>query len=152
MKKFLSIIFIFISIITVEAQISVSKGKFSKLFDNVNHELCIQLYEKGNGVAGSYMVYMVLEDLTMSEQLQLATWDLLSLDTKSAIVGDWAKQGKRIETEAMPMIMYPPTIPGNLKPAVARKPVSKPYDPIAAEEAYEKMKKDSANKSLIHKK
>jgi hypothetical protein len=112
MKK---LIFIFL--------ILVSGNLKAQFFNNSNNELCIKLYERSDA-AGSYMVYLVLEDLEEHDMKMLDNWDSLDQVTKTRVTQRWAIEGKRVEAIRAPYIMNPPVFPKDLK-----KPVLKPLPP-----------------------
>lgn len=143
MKNFILLILIFVSL-NVEAQ---KKGEF---FNNVNNELCMFLYEKPNQAAGSYGVYIVIEDLNESDQIALKNWKNASYDKnkdksefiESLVVSTWAAQGRRIECETMPIRMKPPIFKAERKHLILIRVPSEPaYDAVEAEELIERMKR-----------
>ncbi len=100
MKNFISILIIFASF-ACKAQ----------MFNNVNNELCYQLYELGDPLS-MYRVYIVLDEETMSEKDYkiIEQWPSLDYGTRSTVTHRWGIEGKRIEAERFPYISYPPVI------------------------------------------
>jgi hypothetical protein len=95
----------------------------AQFFNNSNNELCMKLYERGDA-AGSYMVYLVLEDLSENDTKILDTWETLDQSTRTKVTQRWAMEGKRVEAIRAPYVMNPPVFPKNLK-----KPELKPLPP-----------------------
>ena len=83
----------------------------------------MKLYERGDA-AGSYMVYLVLEDLSENDTKILDTWETLDQSTRTKVTQRWAMEGKRVEAIRAPYVMNPPVFPKNLK-----KPELKPLPP-----------------------
>lgn len=81
----------------------------AQLFNNVNSELCYQLYELGDPLS-KYRVYIVLDEETLSEKDHkiIDQWESLDYDTRSKVTQRWGMEGKRIEAERFPYISYPP--------------------------------------------
>lgn len=90
---------------------SVANAQF---FNNVNSELCYQLYETGDPVSG-YRVYVVVDPENFEEKDMeiLKKWDTFTQTEKSRITQRWATEGKRTEAERAPYITYPPVFPNN---------------------------------------
>jgi hypothetical protein len=86
----------------------------AQFFNNVNSELCFQLYTTGDKL-GAYRVYVVVdnETTTMADTVTFQKWNGLSQFEKSKITQRWAMEGRRIESERAPYISYPPIFPNN---------------------------------------
>ena len=110
MRNYILIFFLLIAV--------TSKAQF---FNNVNSELCYQLYETSDPV-GKFRVYIVIdpEVFTDFDRKMLAQWDTLSPVVRQRVTNMWATQGQRIEAERFPYISYPAVMPkkhtGKLQP------------------------------------
>jgi hypothetical protein len=96
--KFL-LIFVFI-VITCE-----TKAQF---YDNVNSELCFELYQKSDQL-GPYRVFLVIDQETsfFADSTILKEFSKMGEARKTSIIEQWRRQGKRIEVERAPFISYP---------------------------------------------
>lgn len=94
----------------------ISSASFAQFFNNVNSELCYELYKR-NDALSEYRVYIVIDKETISDNdIELIkTWDKLSQQQKSNIVTRWTMEGKRVEGERSPYISYPPIFPTKKK-------------------------------------
>jgi hypothetical protein len=116
MKKVLTMCLLLAITISVRAQ----------FFNNVNSELCFQLYIAGDQI-GSYRVFIVIdeENFDSTDIKILKGWETLSQKEKSWMVQRWSLTGKRIEAERSPFITYPPVFP-NRNPFVLKPVPSSP--------------------------
>jgi hypothetical protein len=91
---------------------SLTEASNAQFFNNVNSELCFQLYTTGDQL-GAYRVYVVVdnETTTMADTVIFQKWNSLSQTDRSRITQRWAMEGRRIESERAPYISYPPIFP-----------------------------------------
>lgn len=89
----------------------------AQFFNNVNNELCFELYRTSD-VVGNYRVYVAVdtENFNDIDMVVLKNWSLLNQAQRSKIVQGWGVLGKRIEAEREPFITYPPVFPKPNKP------------------------------------
>lgn len=82
---------------------------WGQYFNNVNHELCYELYEV-IGPPSPYRVYIVIdqETFTPNDSLILNRWPNLSQIERQSITQEWSVDGRRIESEFSPYISHPP--------------------------------------------
>ena len=77
----------------------------SKLFKNVNNEVCLELRTIKDPV-GTYIVYLVIEDDSYREVY--TAWQKLTTDKqRSDFEENLKNQGARIEAERLPIQKYP---------------------------------------------
>jgi hypothetical protein len=77
----------------------------SKLFKNVNNEVCLEL-RTINDPVGAYIVYVVFEDDSYQEVYK--AWQTLKTDKqRSDFEENLKNQGARIEAERLPIVRYP---------------------------------------------
>jgi hypothetical protein len=92
--------------------LSIALSSQAQYFNNVNNELCYELYTVTDPM-GEYRVYVVVdpENFTQKDSLMLTKMDGMSQGSKSVIAQRWAMEGKRIEAERAPYITKPPVFP-----------------------------------------
>lgn len=80
----------------------------AQFFNNVNSELCFELFQKSDKL-GPYRVYLVIDNETsfLSDSTQLYAIGKNSISKKVAIADQWRMQGRRVEVERAPFISYP---------------------------------------------
>ena len=90
----------------------ISTSATAQFFNNVNHELCYELY-RVNDPLSEYRVYLVIdeENFTQKDSLILAQWPGLSRFARESITQRWTMEGKRTECERQPYIAYPAVWP-----------------------------------------
>lgn len=83
-------------------------------YNNVNSELCFELYRTGDRL-GAYRVYVVIDEETtfLTDTVLFNRWSGLGRGRRSAITQRWAIEGRRIEAERAPYITYPPRFPNH---------------------------------------
>jgi hypothetical protein len=116
MKKLL-ILFLCVCALQTEAQRFLTdfpRETMKEFFNNVNGELCIELYRKRDALS-EYRVFLVLEDLEESDIQILQQWNTLGSTTKTAITQRWSMLGKRVEVERSPYLSYAPVFPTEKK-------------------------------------
>jgi hypothetical protein len=86
----------------------------AQYFNNVNSELCYELYRKTDRLS-EFRVYIVMDEETITENDKriIGGLDSLSQRQKSIIAQRWAVEGKRIEVERSPYISYQPVFPNH---------------------------------------
>lgn len=100
----------------------------AQYYNNVNQELCYQLYEVLDPLS-AYRVCIVIdtETFTKTDSLMLSQWPKLSQFQKQQVTQRWAVEGRRIESERMPYISYPPVWPNN-NPFIKPIPINQKID------------------------
>ena len=86
----------------------------AQYFNNVNNELCYELYRITDPLS-EFRVYIVMDEETIAEKDKkiIAGLDSLSQQQKAVVAQRWALEGKRIEVERFPYISYQPVFPKN---------------------------------------
>ena len=94
--------------------LTLSFSAKAQYFNNVNSELCYQLYETSDPLSG-YRVYVVVDPENFEEKDYkiLEQWNTLDQSQRSKVTQRWSLEGKRIESERAPYITYPPVFPNN---------------------------------------
>ena len=91
---------------------AICKGQY---FNNVNTELCYELY-RVKAQPSEYRVYMVIDEETTPQDTAIfKKWKHLSQQQKTEWVRMWNMAGKRIEAEPKPYISYEAVFPRRIK-------------------------------------
>ena len=82
---------------------------YAQYFNNVNNELCYELYRTQDALS-EYRVFMVIDKETTvpGDTAVLAQWTTFSQSQRSKITQRWATEGRRIEVERAPYITKTP--------------------------------------------
>lgn len=85
-------------------------------FNNVNSELCYELYRTGDQL-GNYRVYIVIDEETtlLADTMLFNKWHKLSQAQRSSVTQRWSVEGRRIEAERAPYITKPAVFPKHNK-------------------------------------
>jgi hypothetical protein len=100
----------------------ISTSATAQFFNNVNHELCYELYRVKDPLS-EYRVYLVIEEenFTQKDSLMLNQWPGLSQFARQSITQRWAIEGRRIESERQPYFSSPPVFPKKKRFIVPKK-------------------------------
>lgn len=104
-------------------------------FNNSNGELSLILYSKTDEL-GSYLIYMVMEDLQPNDIEIIDQWNKFSKNDHFIVINRWIHNGKRIEVLRPgtngEYCIFPPKFPKSLKKPILLlqpAPVSPSVDP-----------------------